>query len=82
MWSGKPQKTAIYGALTCPLHIYGNFTLHHVEGSSLRKYLVEDIHVMHISAGDADKRGDVAVQVQQSMHLDGGLALTKLGPRK
>ena len=37
---------------------------------------------MHIAAGDADKRGDVAVQVQQGVHLDGGLAPAKLRPRK
>jgi len=33
---------------------------------------------MHIPAGDADKCWNVAVQVQQGVHLDGGLAPTKL----
>ena len=37
---------------------------------------------MHLAAGDADKRGNVAVQVQQRVHLDGGLAPAKLRPRK
>ena len=37
---------------------------------------------MHGPAGDADKRGNVAVQIQQGVHLDGGLALAKLRPRK
>jgi hypothetical protein len=32
--------------------------------------------------GDADKSGNVAVQVQQGVHLDGGLAPAKLRPRK
>src|SRR5271165_662482 len=56
--------------------------IHHVEGPSLRHNLVEDVHIMHGPAGDADKRGDVAVQIQQGMHLDGGLALAKLRPWK
>ena len=37
---------------------------------------------MHIPAGDTDKRGNVAVQVQQGVHLDRGLAPAKLRPRK
>src|SRR6266566_2944786 len=56
--------------------------VHHVEGPSLRHDLVEEVHVMHIPAGDADKCGNVAVQVQQGVHLDGGLAPAKLRPRK
>jgi hypothetical protein len=36
----------------------------------------------HFAIGDADKRGDVAMQIQQRMHLDGGLALAELGPRE
>jgi hypothetical protein len=34
------------------------------------------------SVRNADKRGDIAVQIQQSVHLDGGFALAKLGPRE
>jgi len=56
--------------------------VHHVEGTSLWHDLVEEVHVMHGTAGDADKRGDVAVQVQQRVHLDGGFVLAKLGPRE
>ena len=37
---------------------------------------------MHIATGDADEWGNVAVQVEQSMHLDGGLAPAKIRPRK
>ena len=37
---------------------------------------------MHIAAGDADKRGDVAVQMELSMHFDGGLVATKPCPWK
>src|SRR6266852_5685604 len=54
----------------------------HVEGHRLWQDLVEEVHIMHIPTGDADKCGNVAVQVQQSVHLDGGLAPAKLGPRK
>src|SRR5271157_1746866 len=56
--------------------------VHYVEGSGLGQDLVEEVHIMHGPAGDADKRGNVAVQIQQGMHLDGGLAWAKLRPRK
>ena len=35
---------------------------------------------MHFSAGNADKRGDVAVQVEQRVHLDGGFVLAEPRP--
>ena len=38
--------------------------------------------VVHFAVGDADERGDIAVQVQQRMHLHRGLVLTKPGPGK
>ena len=38
--------------------------------------------VMHLAVGDADKRRDVAVQVQQRVHFDGAFMLAKPGPRK
>jgi len=57
-------------------------SVHDVEGACLWHDLVQDVHIVHIPTGDADERGNVAVQVQQSMHLDGGLALTKLRPRE
>ena len=37
---------------------------------------------MHLAVRDADKRGDVAVQVQKSVHLDGGFVPAELGPRE
>src|SRR5271169_1335510 len=49
--------------------------IHDVERAGLRQNLVEDVDVMHFSVGNADKRGDVAVQVQQRVHLDGGFVL-------
>jgi hypothetical protein len=30
---------------------------------------------MHFSVGNADECGDVALQIQQCVHLDGGLVL-------
>ena len=56
--------------------------VHDVERSRLRQNFVEDVHVVHFAVGNADKRGNVAVQVAQRVHLDGGLALAKLGPGK
>ena len=37
---------------------------------------------MHLAIGNADKRGDVAVQVQQRMQLEGRFILAELGPRE
>ena len=42
----------------------------------------EDVDVVHFAVGNADKRGDVASQVQQRVHLHGSLALAELGPRE
>ena len=56
--------------------------VHDVERAGLGQDLVEDVDVVHFAVGNADKRGDVAVQVQQRVHLDGGLVLAELGPRK
>src|ERR1035437_2147755 len=54
--------------------------VHDVERPGLRPDLVEDVDVMHFAVRDADKRGDVAMQIQQGVHLDGALMLAKLGP--
>src|SRR5260370_13047519 len=82
MWSWERQQTAIYGALACPLHISGNFTLHDVERTCLRKKLIQNVHIAGFAVSNADKRRNIAVQVQQGVHLDGCLVLTKLGPGK
>jgi len=37
---------------------------------------------VYSAAGNADERGDVAVQVQQGVHLDGGFVLSEFGPGK
>src|SRR5205807_10126556 len=36
--------------------------IHDIERSGLRRNLVEDVDVMHFAAGNADKRGDIAMQ--------------------
>jgi len=57
-------------------------SVHDVEGACLWHDLVQDIHILHITTGDADERRNVAMQVQQSMRLDCGLALTELRSRE
>ena len=54
--------------------------VHDVERPSLRQNLVEDVDIMHFSIGNADKRGDVAVQIQQRVHLDGGFVFAESRP--
>ena len=56
--------------------------VHNVERPGLRHDLVEDVHVVHFAVGNADKRGNIAMQVQQRVHFDGGLVLAELGPRE
>jgi hypothetical protein len=56
--------------------------IHDVERPGLRQNLVEDINVVHFAAGNADKRGDIAVQVQQRVHLHRAFVLSKPRPRK
>src|ERR1035437_3325485 len=56
--------------------------IHDVEGSSLRRNLVEDVDVMHFAVGNADKRGDIAMQVQQCVHLHRAFVAAKLRPGK
>jgi hypothetical protein len=56
--------------------------VHDVEGPRFRQNLVEDVDIMHFAAGNADERGNVAVQVEQRMHLDRAFVLAESGPRK
>src|SRR2546428_7668083 len=37
---------------------------------------------MHFSVGNANKSGDVAVQIEQRVHLDGTFGFAELGPGK
>ena len=56
--------------------------IHDVEGAGLGEELVEDVDVVRFAIANADKRGDVAPQVQQRVHLHGGLAPAEPGPRE
>src|SRR5260370_24911960 len=56
--------------------------IHDVERSGLRRNLVEDVDVMHFAGGNADKRGDIAVQVEQRVHLHRAFVAGKIFPRE
>src|SRR5207248_2945081 len=56
--------------------------IHDVERSGFRGNLVENIDVVHFAVGNADKRGDIAVQVQQRVHFYSTLVLPEFGPRE
>src|ERR1017187_3846992 len=56
--------------------------VHDIESTGLRHDLVQDVYVVHSALGNANKRGDIATQVQQGVHLDGGFVFAKLRPRK
>ena len=56
--------------------------VHDVECSGLRHDLVEDVDVMHLAVGNADKRWDIAVKIKESVHLHGSLVLPESGPRE
>src|ERR1019366_1832381 len=56
--------------------------IHDVKRTRLRQNFVEDVDVVHFAFGNADKRGDIAMKVEQRMHLDGGFVLAEPRPRK
>ena len=56
--------------------------VHQVEGAGLWRDLIQNIHVMHFAVGDADEQGDVAMQVDQRVHLHGALTLAETSPGK
>ncbi len=56
--------------------------IHYVERARLRHDGIEDIDVVQFSVGNLNKRGDRAAQVEQGVHLDGGLLGSKPGPRE
>ena len=56
--------------------------IHHIEGASFGKKLIEDVDVMHFAVADEDERGNVAAQIEQRMKLHGGLGGSERRPRK
>ena len=56
--------------------------IHDVERAGFPGQLVEDVDIMNTARGDNDDGGKVALEGQQGVKFDGGLALPKRGPRK
>ena len=56
--------------------------VHDVEGSRFWNQDVKDIDVMARSIGDFDERGNVAAEIQECMHFNGGFMLTERCPGK
>ena len=56
--------------------------IHDVERAGFPDELVEDVDVMHTASGDNDDGGKVALERQQGVEFNGGLVLSKGGPRK
>src|SRR5580658_4433046 len=55
-------------------------TIYHIKRASLRQELIEHIYVRHFAVGDVNKGGDVAAQIEQSMHLHSGFVPAEPGP--
>ena len=56
--------------------------VHDVEGSRFWNQDVKDIDVMKRSIGDFNERGNVAAEIQERMHFNGGFMLTEGRPGK
>lgn len=55
-------------------------TVHDIEGTGFQKQMVEGFDIVGFSAGNVDKTGDVAAQVDEGMEFDRRLAPAKLRP--
>ena len=56
--------------------------IHDVERSGVPDELVKDVDVVNTASGDNDDGGKVALEREQGVEFDGGLVLSKRGPRK
>jgi len=56
--------------------------IHHVEGSGLEKQIVEPEHVVLACGGNKDAGGNRTTQIDLRVHLDSGLGLSEVCPRK
>jgi len=56
--------------------------VHDIEGPGLENHMVEKMYIVLLAACNADKRGNIASQVELSMHLDGAFVAAMLSPRK
>ena len=53
--------------------------IHNVECAGLGEDVVEDVDVMYLSVGNADKRWDIAMQIEQSVHFHRAFVLRPAG---
>ena len=56
--------------------------VHHVNRAGFGNEQVEDIDVVQLPVGDVDEARDRATQIEQRMHLYGGLGRAEKRPRK
>jgi len=61
---------------------FGVPAIHRDDGILLQLHNVEKVDVVYCGGGYADKRRNGALQVQERVHLDGGLHLPEGGPRE
>ena len=56
--------------------------VHNIEGPGLEYHMVEKVHIVRLTACNADKRRNVASQVELRMDFDRTFVLAMLCPRK
>lgn len=56
--------------------------IHDVESTDFGNQLIEDAHVVQLDVADGDKAGDIAAQIEQSVHLHCGFGGAERCPRK
>ncbi len=74
---GDIYSLVLYPAISSKIDIGA---VHDVEGTRFGCDLIENVDVMDFPVCDVDKRGNVAVKIQQCMHLDRGFVPAKPGP--
>src|SRR5579863_9020036 len=56
--------------------------VHDIESTRFGHELVEDVHFVHFSVANMDKRRNVAAQIEQGVQFDGSFGSAKRSPRK
>ena len=56
--------------------------VHDIESPGLEHHVIEKMHIVRLAACNADKRRNIASQIQLCMHLDGAFVLSMLSPGK
>ena len=56
--------------------------IHYVEGTGLRRELVQNLDIVKLAIADEDERGNVATQIEQGVHFDRRLGRSKRCPGK